>query len=82
MNSLIGDRFLKRFFGSGLRRRTVNPTSEAENPVGDQAEKPAEPGSFPEEDSLEKQAWQVMPTTGEQTKPSEQSYITMPSNSI
>jgi hypothetical protein len=44
MQSLIGDRFLKRFFGSRLHRRRANPASEAITLPANETEKPDEPG--------------------------------------
>jgi hypothetical protein len=44
MYSLIGDRFLKRFFGSRLHRRRVNPASEAITLPVNETDKPDEPG--------------------------------------
>lgn len=61
MQSLIGDRFLKRFFGSRLQRSRTNANSEAltlpengEKPPT--AEKPAEQGCPPSEVLPEKEA--------------------------
>jgi hypothetical protein len=44
MQSLIGDRFLKQFFGSCLQRRRVNPASEAMILPANETDKPDEPG--------------------------------------
>ncbi len=44
MQSLIGDRFLKRFFGSCLHRRRVNPASEARTLTASETDKPDESG--------------------------------------
>jgi len=44
MQSLIGDRFLKRFFGSRFHRRRVNPASEAMTLPANETDKPDEPG--------------------------------------
>jgi hypothetical protein len=44
MQSLIGDRFLKRFFGSRLHRRRANPASEAMTLPANETDKPDEPG--------------------------------------
>ena len=44
MYSLIGDRFLKRFFISLFHRRTVNPASEAITLPANETDKPVEPG--------------------------------------
>jgi hypothetical protein len=46
MNALIGDRFLKRFFGFRVPRHTVKPAGEALTLLEYTAEKPAEQG-FP-----------------------------------
>jgi hypothetical protein len=56
MYSLIGDRFLKQFFGSRLHLHRVNLTSEAESPVKNEGDKPAEPGYSPGEEPLENEA--------------------------
>jgi hypothetical protein len=44
MQSLIGDRFLKRFFGSRLHRRRANPASEAMTLLANETDQPDEPG--------------------------------------
>jgi hypothetical protein len=44
MQSLIGDRFLKRFFGSRLHRRGVNPARGAITLPAKETDKPDEPG--------------------------------------
>jgi hypothetical protein len=44
MQSLIGDRFLKRFFGSRLHRRGANLASEAMTLPANETDKPDEPG--------------------------------------
>ena len=44
MQSLIGDRFLKRFFGSRLYRRRFNPAGEAMTLPANETDKPDEPG--------------------------------------
>jgi hypothetical protein len=44
MQSLIGDRFLKQFFGSRFHRRRVNPASEAITLPANEIDKPDEPG--------------------------------------
>ena len=44
MYSLMGDRFLKQFFGSRLHRRKVNPASEAMTLPANETDKPDEPG--------------------------------------
>jgi len=44
MDNLIGDRFLKRFFGSRMHRRRVNPASEAMTLPANETDKPDEPG--------------------------------------
>ena len=65
MQSLVGDRFLKQFFGSRLHRRRVNPASEAGSPMENEGDKPTEPGYFPGEDSLKKEATLENKNTGE-----------------
>ena len=47
MQSLISDRFLKRFFGSRLHRRRVNPVSEAMTLPANETDKPDESGDTP-----------------------------------
>jgi hypothetical protein len=44
MYSLIGDRFLKQFFGSLSHRRRTNPASEAMTLPANETDKPDEPG--------------------------------------
>jgi len=44
MNALIGDRFLKQFFGSRLHRRRINPASEVMTLPASETDKPDEPG--------------------------------------
>ena len=44
MQSLIGDRFLKRFFGSRLHRRGANLASEAMTLPANETDKPDKPG--------------------------------------
>ncbi len=44
MHSLIGDRFLKRFFGSRFHRRGANLVSEAITLPANETDKPDEPG--------------------------------------
>jgi hypothetical protein len=44
MYSLIGDRFLKQFFGSCLHRLRVSPASEAMTLPANETDKPDEPG--------------------------------------
>jgi hypothetical protein len=68
MHSLIGDRFLKQFFGSRLHRRRVNPASEAGSPMENEGDKPTEPGYLPGEDLLENEATLENKKTGEVNK--------------
>jgi hypothetical protein len=44
MQSLIGDRFLKRFFGSHFYQLRVNPANEAITLPENETDKPGEPG--------------------------------------
>jgi hypothetical protein len=44
MNALIGDRFLKQFFGHRMPRHTANPTGEVLTLLENTTEKPAEQG--------------------------------------
>jgi hypothetical protein len=44
MDGLVGDRFLKRFFGIRLPRHRVNPASEAMTLPANETDKPDEPG--------------------------------------
>jgi hypothetical protein len=65
MYSLIGDRFLKQFFGSRLNLHRVNLASEAESPMKNDESKPTEPGYSPGEDPLENEAKPKNKKTGE-----------------
>jgi hypothetical protein len=65
MYSLIGDRFLKQFFGSRLHLHRVNLASEAESSMTNEGYKPTEPGYFPGEDPLENEAKPENKKTGE-----------------
>ena len=65
MNALIGDRFLRQFFGSRVHRRRVNPASEAGSPMENEGDKSTEPGYLPGEDPLEKEATLENKMTGE-----------------
>jgi hypothetical protein len=70
MQSLIGDRFLKRFFGSRLDRNRANPNGEALTlPENEEkhpsAEKPAKPDCPPREDLPKKEATLENTKTGE-----------------
>jgi hypothetical protein len=56
MHSLIGDRFLKQFFGGRSNRRKVNPVSEAERPMENKGDKLIEPGNLLGENPLEQEA--------------------------
>jgi hypothetical protein len=44
MYSLIGERFLKQFFGSRLHQRRVNPAKEAMTLPANETDKPDGPG--------------------------------------
>jgi hypothetical protein len=65
MYSLIGERFLKQFFGSRLHLHKVNLTSEAGSPMENEGDKPTEPGYSPGEDPLENEATLEYEQTGE-----------------
>ena len=65
MHSLIGDRFLKQFFGSRLHLHRVNQASEAGSPMENEGDKPTEPGYLPGEDPLEEEATLENKKTGE-----------------
>ena len=56
MYSLIGDRFLERFFGSRSHRHRDNPAGEAGTLRENEAEKPKESDYTKKEDSPEKEA--------------------------
>ena len=56
MQSLIGDRFLKRFFGSRSHRRRSNPASEAMTLPASESDKPDEPGYINRENPLDTDA--------------------------
>jgi hypothetical protein len=47
MYSLIGDRFLKQFFGSRVHRRRINLAIEATTLPANEADKPDEPDYTP-----------------------------------
>jgi hypothetical protein len=56
MQSLIGDRFLKRFFGNRLHRRGANLASEATTLPANETDSPVEPdyttrGNLPDKDA-------------------------------
>lgn len=68
MHSLIGDRFLKQFFGSRSNRRKVNPASEAGSPKDNAGDKLIETGNILGEDPLEKEATLENQKTGEANK--------------
>jgi hypothetical protein len=65
MYSLIGDRFLKQFFGSHLRLNRVNLASEAGSMLENEGDKPTEPGYSSGEDPLEHEATLENEQTGE-----------------
>jgi hypothetical protein len=65
MYSLIGDRFLKQFFGSCLRLHRVNLASEAGSPMENEGDKPTEPDYSPGEDPLENEATLENKKTGD-----------------
>ena len=44
MHSLIGDRFLKQFFGRRMDRHTANPAGEAMTLPANETDMPDEPG--------------------------------------
>jgi len=64
MQSLIGERFLKQFFGSRLHRRRVNPASEAGSPMENEGDKPTEPGYIPGEVPWDKETTPENKKTG------------------
>lgn len=65
MQSLIGDRFLKRFLGNRTHRHRANPAGEALTLPEYAAKKPAEPGCPPREGLPEKEATLENNKTGE-----------------
>jgi len=75
MDSLIGDRFLKRIFGNRSHRRHANPAGEMMHTAGNGAEvvessnleieKTIEPVCPPSEDLLNKEAALEINKTGE-----------------
>lgn len=65
MQSLIGDRFLKRFFGSRLHRSWVNPIGEEKSLPENAAAEPAEPECPPNKDLSKKEAMLENNKTGE-----------------
>jgi hypothetical protein len=58
MRGLIGDRFLKMFFGGLSHRRKENPACKAGNALENEAKKPTEAGCTSKEDTPEKEASQ------------------------
>jgi len=65
MQGLIGDRFLKRFFGSRPHRHTASPAGEAITLPETDAEMPTEPGCLPNEDRQKKEPTLENKDTGE-----------------
>jgi hypothetical protein len=65
MYSLIGDRFLKQFFGSRLHLHRVDLASEAGSPMENEGDKSTEPGYSPGEDPLKNEAKLENEQTGE-----------------
>jgi hypothetical protein len=65
MYSLIGDRFLKQFFGNRLHLHRVNPVNEAGDPIEIEGDKLTEPGYAPGEDPLESEPTLESNKTGE-----------------
>jgi hypothetical protein len=69
MYSLIGDRFLKQFFGSRLHLHRVDLASEAGSPMESEGDKSTEPGYSPGEDPLKNEAMLENKKTGEIKEP-------------
>ena len=65
MNSLIGDRFLKRFIGRRLPRNTANPVGETLISPEPTAEKPAEQDYPPSKDLPNEEETLEIKKTGE-----------------
>jgi hypothetical protein len=65
MYSLIGDRFLKQFFGSRLRLYRFNLANEAGSSMEEEGDKLTEPGYSPWENPLENEATLENEQTGE-----------------
>ncbi len=65
MQSLIGDRFLKRFFGDRSYRHKPNPAGEDESTLEYEAANPTELYCSPEEDLPNKEAALETNETGE-----------------
>jgi hypothetical protein len=69
MYSLIGDRFLKQFFGSRLHLHRVDLASEAGSPVENEGDKPTVAGCSPGEDPLKNETMLEYKKTGEIMEP-------------
>jgi hypothetical protein len=69
MYSLIGDRFLKQFFGSRRHLYRVDLASEAGSPMENEGDKPTEPGCSPGEDPLKNEPMLENKKTGEIKEP-------------
>ncbi len=65
MNALIGDRFLKRFFGRQVQQHRAEPTHKALALPEDVAEKPAEQGCPPGKSPPKQDAMLENKQTGE-----------------
>ena len=65
MQSLIVDRFLKRFFGNRSHRHRANPAGEEKSLPENASANTAEPECPPKEDQLKKEAMLENNKTGE-----------------
>jgi hypothetical protein len=65
MNALIGDRFLKQFFGRRLSRQMANPAGESPNLLENTAETPAGQGCPTGEGKLKEKAMSENDEAGE-----------------
>jgi hypothetical protein len=65
MYSLIGDRFLKQFFGSRSHRRRINPASEAMTLPANETDRSVEPGFITRGDPPDTDATLENEQTGE-----------------
>ena len=65
MHALIGNRFLRQFFGSRLQRGGVNPPCKAATSTADNEEVLAQPGHLPGGGPLQTEASQKVEDAGE-----------------
>jgi hypothetical protein len=68
MDSLIGDRFLKKFYRSRSNRRRINPANVAGSSMENEGDQLSDPGNLLGEGPLEKEATLENKKTGEANK--------------